>query len=56
MRRAEVGKAFRRLLSSESLQRPEKSETAGWVIAKQDMDDDELARFAAEILEAARAG
>jgi hypothetical protein len=42
-----------------SLQRPEKSETAGWVIAKRDRADDlggeELAEFAAEILHAARA-
>ncbi|WP_433373061.1 pentapeptide repeat-containing protein [Actinoplanes sp. CA-142083] len=55
VRRDEIGKTFRRMLSAQSLQRPEKSETAGWVLAKRDWDDDELADFAAEILYAAQA-
>ncbi|GIF75917.1 pentapeptide repeat-containing protein [Asanoa siamensis] len=52
-RRDEVGKALRRLLSEQSL-RPGLSETAGWVIARRDLNDEpDLADFAATTLAAA---
>ncbi|WP_433306763.1 pentapeptide repeat-containing protein [Actinoplanes sp. CA-030573] len=44
----EIGREFRRFLSSQSLQRPEKSETAGWAIDRRGLGD--IAGFAAETL------
>ena len=51
-RRDEVGKALRRFLSAQFL-RPDLSGTAGWAVAKRDLDA-EVAAFAADCLRAAR--
>ncbi|MFC7534214.1 pentapeptide repeat-containing protein [Actinoplanes sp. GCM10030250] len=50
-----VGKAFRRFLSGETVQRPGLTATAGWAIARRDLGDDELAAFAAGTLARAEA-
>src|SRR5690606_33199962 len=54
-RRDDIGKEFRRFLSSQTVQRPGLSDTAGWAISKRDLilshpAGEELAEFAAEMI------
>lgn len=58
-RRDDIGKEFRRFLSSQTVQRPGLSDTAGWAISKRDLilshpAGEELAEFAAEMISEAQ--